>query len=131
MPHQREGISRIRLHNDGPEFPHSWTFSDQRYVPRPRPIARINLPSHHRSHECLLPDALSPTVVLSHSESMQPLLKPVHERGDVNGFERSIIWVSRLVHFNKHIVIIINTAKKRILGTLKVVWLKICQSFGC
>ncbi|KAJ3570782.1 hypothetical protein NP233_g4178 [Leucocoprinus birnbaumii] len=130
MPQRREGISRIRLHNDGPEFPHSWTFSDQRYVPRPRPVARINLPSHQRSHECLLPDALSPTVTLSHSESMQPLLKPVHEREDVNGSGRSITFVQRLVHLHKRVAAFVNTLEKRIMGTLKVVWLNICAGVG-
>ena len=51
------------------EFPHAWTFSAQRYVPRPRPVARIILPSHQRPSSPIRPD-IPYTIGISHSSSL-------------------------------------------------------------
>jgi len=53
------------------EFPHAWTFSAQRYVPRPRPVARIILPSHQRPSSPVRPNINIPyTIGASHSSSL-------------------------------------------------------------
>ncbi|KAF5349726.1 hypothetical protein D9756_008951 [Leucocoprinus leucothites] len=92
-----------------PDFPHAWTFSAQRYVPRPRPVARIILPSHQRANESAQFEPPSPVVTFSSTETLQPLLRPSREGDDTNltgfnqgnWFQKLYVLFSRL---NKNIV---------------------------
>ncbi|KAJ3570779.1 hypothetical protein NP233_g4177 [Leucocoprinus birnbaumii] len=110
-----ENTPRTRLYKDGPEFPHSYTFTDQRYVPRPRPVAHIVLPSHHRSSDHLPPDVLSPTDALSYSESL-PLLKLAHEREDMAAVGRRVAWGQKFFYLGQRFTVLANALKKRITG---------------
>lgn len=67
-----------RVAEVGPGFPHAWTFSAQRYVPRPRPVARIILPSHQRPSSPVRPE-VPYTIVVSRSSSMVSI-NPVDRR---------------------------------------------------
>ncbi|KAJ3570332.1 hypothetical protein NP233_g4484 [Leucocoprinus birnbaumii] len=79
----RGGSFETSLPDVEPDFPHAWTFSAQRYVPRPRPVARIILPSHQRVRESAQRESYLPAVPFPRSQSLEPLLRHPRESGDI------------------------------------------------
>ncbi|KAJ3570330.1 hypothetical protein NP233_g4480 [Leucocoprinus birnbaumii] len=131
--HPIENIVKNEHPDDAPDFPHAWTFSAQRYVPRPRPVARIILPSHHRSFDCVLyHEALSPKVAFSSTDSLNwpPSLKLVPENDELDSivFERASR-AQRVYQLKKHLSVSINAVKNKIIDGLKAIWLPICRNF--
>ncbi|KAF5349723.1 hypothetical protein D9756_008952 [Leucocoprinus leucothites] len=111
-----------------PDFPHAWTFSAQRYVPRPRPVARIILPSHHRANDSVRPAALSPVVAFSRSDSLQPLLRLTHE-GDSQARYGQDTWLRKLHYLYKRLGKFINASRKMTADGLVQACLPIRKSF--
>lgn len=103
-----------RVAEAGPDFPHAWTFSAQRYVPRPRPVARIILPSHQRPSSPVRPE-VPYTIVVSRSSSMQSLLKFAREDDELVRMGKDV-WIHRPWSICKLIVKLTAAVKSKIVG---------------
>ncbi|KAF5349660.1 hypothetical protein D9756_008967 [Leucocoprinus leucothites] len=104
-----------------PDFPHAWTFSAQRYVPRPRPVARIILPSHQRVSDAARPEPPSPVVVFSRTESLQPLLRLAREGDDLARFSQGT-WVPKLYSLCKRLYSYITAVETKVVACLRTAW---------
>ncbi|KAJ3575450.1 hypothetical protein NP233_g1105 [Leucocoprinus birnbaumii] len=129
--HPIENIVKIEHPDDVPDFPHAWTFSAQRYVPRPRPVARIILPSHHRSFDCFQhPEVSSSKGAFSSTDSLNwpPSLKLVPENDDLIECEQNS-WAQRVYNFRRRLSVLVNTVKNKFINGLKTIWMLISRSF--
>ncbi|KAF5349483.1 hypothetical protein D9756_008942 [Leucocoprinus leucothites] len=120
-------VTQNQISAEAPDFPHAWTFSAQRYVPRPRPVARIILPSHHRANDSARPEVLSPAVAFSSSDSL-PLLRLAHE-GDNRARFGQDTWLCKLYYLYKRLGKLINGSRKKTTDGLVRAWLPIRKGF--